>query len=82
LHSIRLKSPFCNRNRQIPSNISIGIVASVEAGYTYPSPLPDCMLDVNDLMEFEEDEFRRFQMVLFPVLLTGAVGGIRERTFC
>jgi hypothetical protein len=40
------------------------------------------MLDVNDLMVFEEDEFRRFQMVLYPVLLSGAVGGIRERTFC
>lgn len=42
--------------------------------------LLDCRLEVNDLIEAEEDEFRRLRMVFGPVFaLPGVIGGIRER---
>jgi hypothetical protein len=40
----------------------------------------DCKLEVNDLIEAEEDEFRLLRMVFGSVLaLPGTMGGIRER---
>jgi hypothetical protein len=40
----------------------------------------DCRLEVNDLIEVGEGEFRRLRMVFGSVLaLAGTTGGIRER---
>jgi hypothetical protein len=77
---MKLRSSCCGRCWQIEANISIGIVARVGGGVMIDFRLLDCRLDVNDLIEAEEDEFRRLRMVFGSVFaLPETSGGIKER---
>ena len=63
------------------SNISAGMVARDGVGWVLCTL--DDMDEVKDLLEIEEDEFRRRRMVLGSVFdLAGIAGGINDRIGC